>query len=318
MAQRPYFASDIADVGGGLSILAQPVPPNVQFRTLAGGANITVVESGGLITISTAGLTGEANTASNVGAGADIFKQKVSLDLEFRGVLGLGRIGAAVNGDNVDVSTTAELNTMSNVGAGQANVFAEKVGEDFELRTVSGALGLVADADTTATDVVTVAPVTRSVAGRAWVFQHQEPSGTNGGDLISGDWRTRILNTSVGFTGGDVTLASNQITFNVSGTFVVTGQAPARRVENHQTRLQRVSPTAATLLSGSSEYARDNNGARAQTSSFVDGEITVTSGDVIEFQHRSQNDQLSQGFGFASGFGINEVYASIRIQRVAS
>ncbi len=51
-------------------------------------------------------VEGETNTASNVGSGADIFKQKAGVDFEFRGVLGLGTLGAAVNGDNIELAFT--------------------------------------------------------------------------------------------------------------------------------------------------------------------------------------------------------------------
>ena len=56
---------------------------------------------------------GEANTASNVGSGADVFKQKTGVDLEFRGITGVAPINAVVNADNIDVSlggTLAQLN----------------------------------------------------------------------------------------------------------------------------------------------------------------------------------------------------------------
>lgn len=53
--------------------------------------------------------TGEANTASNVGSGADIFKQKTGVDLEFLGVAGTNDIATAVSGDNIEVSGAALL-----------------------------------------------------------------------------------------------------------------------------------------------------------------------------------------------------------------
>jgi hypothetical protein len=61
---------------------------------------------------STGGGTGEgeANTASNIGDGADIFSSKVGVDLQFKGIKGANnKIAAAVNGDNVEL-TIAEAN----------------------------------------------------------------------------------------------------------------------------------------------------------------------------------------------------------------
>lgn len=54
--------------------------------------------------VSGATPSGESNTASNVGTGVDIFKQKVGVDLEFRGVNAASpKTSAVVNGDNIDI-----------------------------------------------------------------------------------------------------------------------------------------------------------------------------------------------------------------------
>lgn len=122
--------------------------------------------------------SGETNTASNVGSGADVFKQKTGVDLEFRGINGSEGITAAVNADNIDLSLNTaglteelspasgdelilwdgvnhkrvdwsnlpgagggETNTASNVGSGQ-DVFKQKTGVDLEFRGIDGT-GLV-------------------------------------------------------------------------------------------------------------------------------------------------------------------------------
>lgn len=78
---------------------------------------------------------GEANTASNDGAGAGLAKAKVGVDLPFKSVIGTAPIGITDNVDDVTITTTAELNTMSNVG-GEKEVFKAKTGVDFALRTL--------------------------------------------------------------------------------------------------------------------------------------------------------------------------------------
>lgn len=59
---------------------------------------------------------GESNTASNVGDGADIFKQKAGVNLEFRGVKGVGLLASTVNGDNVEVSFADHSTKVGNAG----------------------------------------------------------------------------------------------------------------------------------------------------------------------------------------------------------
>ena len=80
---------------------------------------------------------GSVDTASNVGLGADVFKQKVGTDLEFRTIIGAGGIVATQNANDITLTGGGgEANTMSNVGAGTGNVFKAKVGVDFEMRTL--------------------------------------------------------------------------------------------------------------------------------------------------------------------------------------
>lgn len=52
----------------------------------------------------TGGGGGEANLGANVGSGADIFRDKTGVTLNFRGINGTAGIGAVVSGDNVNLS----------------------------------------------------------------------------------------------------------------------------------------------------------------------------------------------------------------------
>lgn len=59
------------------------------------------------------GSGGEVNTASNVGAGAEVFKQKTGVDLEFRTLLGSA---------SIDISQAANELTFSVIGAGVTGI----------------------------------------------------------------------------------------------------------------------------------------------------------------------------------------------------
>lgn len=81
----------------------------------ANGTNVTITDNGsGTFTFAT---SAEANTASNVGSGADVFKQKTGVDLEFRGINGSSLVSSVVNADNIDLtvlsSTTANQVLLS-------------------------------------------------------------------------------------------------------------------------------------------------------------------------------------------------------------
>lgn len=63
------------------------------FRLVSGGT--TIVGGGG---------AGEANTLTNVGAGADVVGANVGVNFDIRGILGATGITAVVNVDNIDIS----------------------------------------------------------------------------------------------------------------------------------------------------------------------------------------------------------------------
>ena len=84
-------------------------------------------------------LDTKLESATNVGAGVNVFKDIVALVLRFRTILGLGRISASLNGDTVEVSTTAELNTLSNQVSDTASIkglATTKVLEDLRIRNL--------------------------------------------------------------------------------------------------------------------------------------------------------------------------------------
>lgn len=82
--------------------------------------------------------SGDHTTATNVGTGADVFRDHTGDTLNLRNIKGVGRLSAVVNGDDVEVSTTAEANAGSNVGTGE-QVYKGKTGESLEFRTIKNA-----------------------------------------------------------------------------------------------------------------------------------------------------------------------------------
>ena len=80
------------DMGGGESGLP-----------IMSGANLTDIAG-----------TGETNTASNVGTGADIFTTKAGVDLPFRGVNGINSVTSVVNADNIDLELSGDAASPGN------------------------------------------------------------------------------------------------------------------------------------------------------------------------------------------------------------
>ena len=126
-----------SNVGGGAESFLQKVGVDLQFRTIVAGANVTVTELADTIQIASTD-TGEDNLGANVGVGdAGVFRDKTGVTLNFRRLVAGSNIDITENADTINIAATGlgETNTMSNIG-GFAEVFAQKNGVDFELRTL--------------------------------------------------------------------------------------------------------------------------------------------------------------------------------------
>ena len=119
-----------------------------------------------------------------------------------------------------------------------------------------------------------------------------------------------MLNTKVVDTHGDCTLAANQFTL-VAGTYDIFAHAPAYNSLQHQLRLANITDT--TFVYGTSEYDLGNAVTRAFLSSFV----VLTASKTFELQHNVGNTQAAFGFGVAGNLGAYELYAEVRIRRIA-
>jgi hypothetical protein len=141
----------------------------------------------------------------------------------------------------------------------------------------------------------------------------EKSSGTGGGTLTSGAWRTRTLNTSLTNEISGASLSSNQITLP-SGTYFINAIANVgANSQSHKAKLANITDTSDTVI-GTSEFNEPGSGS---TKSFVIGRFTIGAEKVFELQHRSGNTTDANGFGVSSGFSVVEVYADVQIWKVA-
>jgi len=99
--------------GGGEELALAKSGVDLPFKTLVAGANIAFTVGAETIEIeAVGGVAGETNTASNVGLGEGLFKQKTGADLEFRSIIA---------GTNISFSTTTDGITV-NAATGGMNI----------------------------------------------------------------------------------------------------------------------------------------------------------------------------------------------------
>jgi hypothetical protein len=139
-------------------------------------------------------------------------------------------------------------------------------------------------------------------------------NGTDGGTFTSGAWQTRTLNTLEDPTGIVTGLASNQITLS-RGTYYIEAEAPAYYVGRHKARLRNITDSVDVIV-GSTASVDTTNGFGTTTLSNVTGTFTISSPKTFTLEHRCDTTRATNGFGLSSGFGVNEVYAQVKITKV--
>ena len=137
----------------------------------------------------------------------------------------------------------------------------------------------------------------------------QKTQNTNGGTFTNGDWRTRDLNTELADADGIVSISSNQFTLQ-AGSYLIEANAPGYKVNRHMIKLRQTSGTAADIVFGTAEYAKDSY--QSYTRSFLSTRVTISGATTYEIQHRSEGTQTTYGFGIAADFST-EIYTLVKI-----
>ncbi len=132
--------------GGSLGVLDEGVLVQRDTKTLDFvGNSVTVTGSGRDLTVTIAD-SGESNTASNVGTGSNVFKQKTGVDLEFRSIVQGTGMTITENTNDITIATTAEANTASNL-TGDEGIFAQKNGVDLEFKSLVAGTNITLSSD---------------------------------------------------------------------------------------------------------------------------------------------------------------------------
>ncbi len=235
-------------------------------------------------------------------------------------------IGAAT-GRNVTVTGTTTITAFDNVAAGIERVVkfsgiltltysaAILLPGGKDITTLAGDHGTfvsLGSGNWECTDYLSYVPL--NAATGYLIVQDHQTSGTSAGTFTSGSWITRVLNTTVINTITGASLTSNQITLP-AGTYQIEATAPAGKVLANQLRIERISGASLATISGTSNWCDSTYGSATPTN--LTGYFILTGNCTFELQHRCANTDLDDGLGVAGSFGDVEVYASVKVVKVA-
>lgn len=151
------------------------------------------------------------------------------------------------------------------------------------------------------------------------ILEDQQTSGTSGGGLVSGAFRTRTLNTKVFDGGGLCTLASNQITL-AAGTYLAIIRVPlvlasgdGTGVRTAACRLQNVTD-GTTVASGTGGEYRSAASSTVESDQWIFTTFTIGAAKALEVQQQVSTTG-SRYCGLAASMGT-EVYTQAFFLRI--
>lgn len=147
-------------------------------------------------------------------------------------------------------------------------------------------------------------------------FVDEKAAGTDGGSFSSGDWRTRVLNTTRGtnsITGSS--LSSNQFILP-SGIYRISASAPAYYVNSHIAKLRNITDSLDTII-GTCEFTTTGATGDDTNKSFINGIFTINNQKTFEIQHRCSTTNSTTGFGKGVNFSVVNIYTVVEIWKLS-
>ena len=159
--------------------------------------------------------------------------------------------------------------------------------------------------------------------GTPAIIKYQVASGTNGGSTAVGVV-TRPLNVVQSDIDDIITLTSNQIVIKESGLYKIGFSAATcivadgTHISSAVDYLHNVT-TGVDMVIGMpvvNTYTSSNDLTLTRSCN-VSGIVTLAADDVIELRNKSSRASANVGLGSPASLSIDEVYATVEIQRLA-
>jgi len=242
-------STTVSNIGSGSGVYKEIVGTDIHLKSLKGVGNIQITENANEIEID-ALTSGETNTASNVGTGFGVYKQKAGVDLEFYKLLAGSNINITQVSNDLVIAATGEANTADNVGTG-AIVYKEKAGVELRFKTLKEGSNITI---TTGSDEITIAAAAGSgetntitnVGGGAEVYKEK----------VGVDLKLKTL-----VEGANITITTGSDTVTIASA---AGSGETNTITN---------------VGGGAEVYKEKIGVDLKLKTLVEGDnITITTG----------------------------------------
>ena len=246
-------------------------------------------------------VSGGSNvTGLNVNIGGfGFFKQKSGNNLEFRGLNAINHSGLYLNLDDTNNEIDIGLNINSLVNDSNPDISSDY------LVSYDASTGLHKKV------LMSNLPSNSSGVSVAKIYD-KKSNGTNGGTFNSWCWHTRDLNT-LEQSGNFVTDLTDDCFTLAAGTYIINAKAPAYDVNEHRIRLYNHT-TNTTQIYGSNSTADNSNNDTCKA--FLDGFFTIGSSQVFSIEHFCDSRETGDGFGRATGYGLDEIYTTVLLTKI--
>lgn len=234
-----------SNVGTGAgTIFKQKTVEDLELKTIKAGTNITVTNNADDITISSTD-TGEVNTASNVGAGTGLYKQKTGSDLEFKSLIAGSGVSIVDNGDDLTLNVSPSIAVASgaevNAGTDNLKYVTSKSIADSDVAFISNIPVKAIGSDiNTGTDTVKYT-TSKAIADSNISFPTKTETLTNkrtNPRVVSATSYTTDTGTSLNIANCDefvITAQAGDLKFNNPGGTPVEGQKLIIRIKDNAT-----------------------------------------------------------------------------------
>lgn len=150
---------------------------------------------------------------------------------------------------------------------------------------------------------------------RSWQFSYFHTAGTDYDSTVAtGVWETRELNTSGACNPSGITLAADQMTFTIEGTFAITYHMNWSNVGRVSMRLFNITAVAAVAdsVTSLSSGATGNNGTALSVCIALS-----TSPTVLELQHQvTAQGGANSGGQFGRDATVTNAFTYVQIQQI--